>query len=120
MSETARYYRFAEEAAETGEVAYLKHCVDEILRLSAQEGTRPEFWRIFKILYDARVHFLQNIGDVPPQASLTHGISEDSLQRMRDLDALSSALDAITEGRPIGEVIERIRSVSVHPIRPKK
>lgn len=118
MSETQTYYDLAEQAARQGEISFLSHCVDEILRRCHAERTRPEYSRLFKALYEARLYFLHQHTDRAPEASL-EDIPSDLLQRLRDLDRLSDLVTAVAEGQPIDDAVRKIENLTFHPIRPK-
>lgn len=118
MQDDRRYYELAEQAAKTGEISFLTHCIDEILRRSTETGARPEFGRIFKTLFEARLHFLHLHTD-RENDFLSEEMPEDIAQRLRDLDALSSALQTIAEGQPVADAVQRIQRLGAHPIRPK-
>lgn len=111
------YFDLAEEAALRGEVSFLKHCFDEILRTSEAGRRRPDYTRLFEILHAARMHFFKVGRD---SAGDGEDIPTDVLSRLRELDGLTGAINAAAEGQAIGEVIQRIRSLALHSIYPKK
>jgi hypothetical protein len=108
------YFDLAEQAARRGEVSFLRYCFDEILRASEAARRRPNYARLFEILHEARLYLFQS---GPTDAD---GVPTDVLSRLRELDGLTTAINAAAEGQAIGDVIQRIRSLTLHPISPKR
>jgi len=117
MNESFRYYQFAEEAAGSGEVTFLRHCLDEILRQSEDDHSRPDYRRLFKTLYEARLFFLNQASEASPAAE---SLPQTLMEKLREIDDLTTTLLQAADGAPITETIRQIRSLGLHPMTPKK